>query len=50
MKKINNIITPDKKLIRSSSVGYFILDNNRQNNNRITKFMEYHSNNLKIMI
>ena len=46
MKKINNIITPDKKLMRSSSVGYFILDNNRQNNNRVTKFMEYHSNNL----
>ena len=30
MKKINNIITPDKKLIRSSSVGYFILDCSRR--------------------
>ena len=34
IKRINNIITPDKKIMRSSSVGYFNLDNNKQNNKK----------------
>ena len=45
MKKINDIITPDKKIMRSSSVGYFNLENSKQNNKR-GKFIEYNSNKL----
>ena len=45
MKKINDIITPDKKIMRSSSVGYFNLGNSKQNNKR-GKFIEYNSNKL----
>ena len=43
MKKINDIITPDKKIMRSSSVGYFNLENSKQNNKR-GRFIEYNSN------
>jgi len=43
MKKINDIITPDKKIMRSSSVGYFNLGNSKQNNKR-GRFIEYNSN------
>jgi hypothetical protein len=49
MKKINDIITPDKKIMRSSSVGYFDFENNKQNNKR-GKFIEYNSNKLKKII
>ena len=49
MKKINDIITPDKKNMRSSSVGYFNLGNSKQNNKR-GKFIEYNSNKLKKII
>ena len=45
MKKINDITTPDKKIMRSSSVGYFNLENSKQNNKR-GKFIEYNSNKL----
>ena len=45
IKKINDIITPDKKIMRSSSVGYFNLENSKQNNKR-GKFIEYNSNKL----
>ena len=45
MKKINDIITPDKKIMRSSSVGYFNFESNKQNNKR-GKFIEYNSNKL----
>ena len=43
IKKINEIITPDKKIMRNSSVGYFNLESNKQNNKR-GKFIEYNSN------
>ena len=43
MKKINDIITPDKKIMRSSSVGYFNLEKSKQNNKR-GRFIEYNSN------
>ena len=45
MKKINDITTPDKKIMRSSSVGYFNLENSKQNNKR-GKFIQYNSNKL----
>ena len=45
IKKINDIITPDKKIMRSSSVGYFNFDSSKQNNKR-GKFIEYNSNKL----
>jgi len=45
VKKINDIITPDKKIMRSSSVGYFNFENIKQNNKR-GKYIEYNSNKL----
>ena len=45
IKKINDIITPDKKIMRSSSVGYFNFESNKQNNKR-GKYIEYNSNKL----
>ena len=45
IKKVNEIITPDKKIMRSSSVGYFHFESNKQNNRR-GKYIEYNSNKL----
>ena len=45
VKKINDIIIPDKKIMRSSSVGYFNFENIKQNNKR-GKYIEYNSNKL----
>jgi len=45
IKKVNDIITPDKKIMRSSSVGYFHFESNKQNNRR-GKYIEYNSNKL----
>ena len=43
IKKINDIITPNKNLIRSGSVGLMNLENNKQNNKK-SKYIEYNSN------
>jgi hypothetical protein len=42
IKNINDIITPNKKIIRSGSVGLINLENNKQNNKK--KYIEYNSN------
>ena len=45
IKRNNDIITPDKKIMRSSSVGYFHFISDKQNNKR-GKYIEYNSNRL----
>ena len=45
IKKINDIIASDKKVMRSSSVGYFNFDNYKQNNKK-GRFFEFNSNKL----
>ena len=50
INKINEIINPEKKPMRSSSVGQFNIENNKQQNqnNNKSKYIEFNKNNINI--